>query len=295
MSILRYENVEWSVPFLFGNRRFYEYLRVFFSEIDLDCPVKSVYGHIKNKWNGWEFGVERFQNVGEELESATRLGMTPTINFSNYHIEESDLKDSYCNQMLDYGVSIKAKFIISSDLLYDYIKGKYPQARLVSSDIKALYELEKGKEVEFYKNLYDKYEMITLSPHYVKEGFLTDVEKYGDISKFEVVVNNTCLVNCDKFKEHNESVEKFETGKEGYVNYYQLCPRNSMDIKEGISKTLVLSREELDNIVGVGISKLKLNGFSFQPMLFPELISSYIFNPYSDYQHCGFKLDEAIS
>lgn len=289
MSILRYEGVNWSVPFLFANQAFYSNLVRHFGEIDIDLPVRDVYGFVRNKWNGYEVGSERLRNIGFYIKDIVAGNATPVINFSNYHLEEQDLKDRYCNDLLDYAVGLKAKFIISSDLLYDYIKSKYPNARLISSNIKALYEIEKGKESEFYNSLYDKYEMITLSPFYVKDGFLNDLDKYSDVSKFEVIVNDTCLKSCSKFKEHNEGVENFEMGKCEYIDYYKICPKNEMDIKDGITQTLVLSRKELDNLVyNAGIKNLRLNGYSLQPILFNELISSYIFNPIGNFQHVSW-------
>lgn len=295
MSLLRYENVNWSIPFLFNNLDFFDTILDFLATTDTQNPIKNLYGHIRCKWNGNQASVQKIKNVGGILQKVSFYKINPVINFSNYHLEENDLKDKYCNDLLDYGVSIKAMFIISSDLLYDYIKNKYPNARLISSDIKSLYELERGKEIEYYKNLYDKYEMITLSPNYVKDGFLKDIEQYSDLSKFEIIVNNTCIKNCSKMKEHNESIENFEMGKSEYIDFMQQCPKIHMNIKDGISNTLVLSRQELDNLVNnAGIKNLRINEIMGPSLSISSIVASYIFQTIGNYQHVGFRLDPKL-
>lgn len=294
MSILRYENVNWSVPFLFNNQYFFVNLAVKFHELEIKSPVKYVYGYMQNKWNGNEPGMERIIDIEAYLKQIGELGSIPVINFSNYHVREEDLDDIFCNKLLQYGIDSGAEYIVSSDLLYDYIKSKCPDAKFVCSEIKSLYELEKGYEVEFYNKIYDKYERITLSQQYVKDGFINDISKYNDISKFEVIVNDNCLVSCSSFKEHNESVEDFEMGKCEYFDYHRLCPKNQMSLKDGISKTLILSRQELDNLYNAGIKTFRLKGFCYNPVIYPEIISSYIFNPIGVFQHVGFMIDDCL-
>lgn len=294
MSILRYENVNWSLPFLFNNQYFFVNLANAFKNLEIESPIKSVYGYIKNFWNGNEPGMERLVDIELCLHQIKEIGAVSIINMSNYHIEEADLEDRFCNMLLKYGMENGSQFCVSSDLLYNYIKDKYPEAKFVCSEIKSLYELEKGHEVEFYTNLYEKYEKIILSPHYVKNGFINDISKYNDLSKFEVIVNNNCLISCGKFKEHNESVEKFEMEKENYVDFKNFCPKFQMNLSEGVSNTLILNRDELDNIVNLGIKNLRLNGFCYQPALYPEMISSYVFNPIGNFQHVSFIIDKCI-
>lgn len=295
MNILRYENIEWSVPFLFNNQYFFENLSNVFRKLEIPSPIKYVYGYIQNIWNGNEPGMEPVIDIALTLKKISDLGAVPVINFSNYHISKEDLSDRFCNILLEYGINQNAQFIVSSDILYDYIKNKYPDAKLVCSEIKSLYELEKGNEFDFYTNIYDKYERITLSPHYVKQSFINDIQRYTDLSKFEVIANNNCLISCDKFKEHNETVENFEMHKESYTDYNKLCPKYKMNVIDGVSKTLILSHEELNNIINIGIKNIRLNGYCFQPILYPEIISSYIFNPIGGYQHISIMIDKCIN
>jgi hypothetical protein len=198
--------------------------------------------------------------------------------------------------ILDYGVEAGAEFIVSSDLLYDFIKNRHPEAKLIASEVKSLYEMEKGNEIDFYKRIYDKYERITLSPQYVKDGFLRDFEKYEDVSKFEVIVNDNCLIACDRFKEHNEAVENYEREGAVYVDYYKHCPKNMMSIKEGVLDTLILSEYEINNLVeNFSIKHLRLKGFGFQPIIWPEILSSYIFNTIGEFQNVALEIDAAMS
>lgn len=293
MSIIRYKNVDWSVPFLFNNQKFLVNVISYLAQADIESPIRRAYGYMTNTWNGQEHGMQRFRDVGNALKEMAHLNVTSEICFTNYHLEEEHLKDRFCNELLDYGVAMQAEFLVSSDLLYNHIKSRYPNAKVSCSEVKALYEMEAGKEKEFYTRIYDKYEKITLSPHYVKRGFLQD--SYEDVSKFEVIANHTCLESCQFFKEHNESVENFELKRGEEINYYLQCPKRETTIMDGVSKTLVLSKSELDSVVfDKGITKLRMYGFNFQPILFPEMFSTYVFETMGNYQHLGFFVDRSV-
>lgn len=295
MSVLRYENVKWSVPFLFNEHIFLLNLCKVFSDAETKCPIESVYGHIRNKWNGGDCSVSRNFNVGQVFQDLKYLNLESSIDFSNYHLEESHLKDNYSNQLLDYGYSHGASFIVSSDLLYGYIKKRYPNAKCIASEVKSIYELKDGCEVDYYKHLSDKYDKIILPTKYVKEKFLSDVESYENVEKFEVTVNDTCLNGCPKLIEHIETIENFELGKAKYTDYYEFCPKKDIELIDGITRTLVLSKDELDRLVNeIGITHLRIKGFTFPMESYPEILSNYMFNTFGEFQFMANEIDDCV-
>lgn len=268
----KYKNVFWSVPFLFENHDIFFGLMKLYQDAKEKHPFTYAYGGLLNAWNGEEIAPMYLQNEINIPRFVFEDGVIPVVAFAAKNIDEEKLKDEFANEFLDV-YSPYSEFLITSDILYNHIKSRYPNAKCIASAMKSYYELERGKEVEYYKKLLDKYERVVLLPEYVKNGFVNDFNKYEDTSRFEVIVNNPCIANCSKRKEHYETVEM---GIE-----YKECPMKDMTFNDLYKNSLSLTHEEISKLVNeCGIKHLKLRAGKISK---GEAISAFLGYVLEDY------------
>ena len=268
----RYKNVFWSVPFLFENHELVFGLLNIIKEAGDPFPFKYAYGGLLNAWSGGEIAPMYLQDEINIPRFVFENEVIPVVAFAAKNIDEEKLKDEFANNFLDV-YSPYSEFLITSDILYNHIKSRYPNAKCIASAMKSYYELERGKEVEYYKRLLDKYERVVLLPEYVKNGFTQDFEKYEDTSRFEVIVNNPCIANCPKRKEHYETVEM---GIE-----YKECPMKDMNFNDLYKNSLSLTHEEISKLINeCGIRHLKLRAGKHSKGEFISSILGYMLSEY---------------
>ena len=257
MPQIRYKNVSWNLPFLFISPELLDLYFHVFQNYDVENPIKKLYGQIDNPWSACFLNL-KFSK--EELEQyfifIKSKNICPVLNFSCYDIPNSKLKDEICNYLLDLIESQNGEVILSSDKLFKYIKKTHPNIKCVASEIKSVFELKKGKEVKYYNELLKKFDRVILSPSYVKTTFLNDIEKYDDVSKFEVIINNNCIIDCPNEKNHQKTL--CEITKSNYKNLKNIeCFKNSLSLNKIIKNSTLLETEEVDNLVNnVGIKHL---------------------------------------
>lgn len=272
-TLLRYDNVDWDLPFLLGNHiKIAESFIEKVKEIEDKNPVKYLHGLISCKWNGEEFPVENYYNF--EFSSYVRKRQViPVFPFSNYNITDRDLRDGKSNLLLDKLYENMGEVEVSSDTLYNYVKRRFPFMKIIASPVKSYFELEENNEVDFYNKLLDKYDRVILSPHYVKEKFLRDYDKFSDISRIEIIVNERCLLNCPELKNCINTIPE--------IGEYTSCPKNNMALKDIYNNSVALSNDEVDKLVNeIGIKTLRIKGrnLGFEDTRFT--ITNYMLNKF---------------
>lgn len=290
MSILRYPDAVWSLPLLFNKND------------DLTSNIIKCYNDLNEQYNFINFGTfrckwsggrpSRIRNYDIEstvnyLTKVRQQGITPAFTFSNYHITEEDLNDKFCNEILDAAVKLNCQFIISSDLLHNYIKKLYPEAYCTCSVIKPYFELKNPDdgEADFYNRMLDKFDRVVTRPEYVKYKLKDEAHLISDLPRIEILLNQTCLPNCPFAAKHYTAIEKAEyTDSEDFDVDFQ-CPRIEQSIQEKTKNNVMLSPRELDFMVNeLKIRHLKLQGRDFNKKMVLFLLISYMFEPVGDAQ-----------
>ncbi len=290
MSILRYPDAVWSLPLLFNKND------------DLTSNIIKCYNDLNEQYNFINFGTfrckwsggrpSRIRNYDIEstvnyLTKVRQQGITPAFTFSNYHITEEDLNDKFCNEILDAAVKLNCQFIISSDLLHNYIKKLYTEAYCTCSVIKPYFELKNPDEGEadFYNRMLDKFDRVVARPEYVKYKLKDEAHLISDLPRIEILLNQTCLPNCPFAAKHYTAIEKAEyTDSEDFDVDFQ-CPRIEQSIQEKTKNNVMLSPQELDFMVNeLKIRHLKLQGRDFNKKMVLFLLISYMFEPVGDAQ-----------
>ena len=127
------------------------------------------FGGINCLWHGGRF-IQKEYSL-DEIENTISLYNTKGIPcrfvFSNHKITKEDLNDKLSNDILDILSKNELNgVIISSDLLYEYIRNKYPKMKIVCSVIKTCVETNNwiNETPELYNSLCEKYDFVVLNP-----------------------------------------------------------------------------------------------------------------------------------
>ena len=135
-----------------GLFEFYELYRVFLPlfrehrEWFYDwCEIGSIYGSPADcLWGGGRVGFGSARP--EDVAALTRAyGISARLTFSNALLREEHLSDRKCNalcRLFEGNGPVESGAIVCSDLLLDYIRGRYPGMYFVSSTTKVLTRFE---------------------------------------------------------------------------------------------------------------------------------------------------------
>ena len=105
------------------------------------CTIGSVYGAPAGcRWDGGRagFGEAKAEDAAGLMRE---YGISPRLTFSNSLLREEDLDDPECNRLcalFEKSGPVPAGVILTSDLLLDYLREKYPGFYFVSSTTKVL-------------------------------------------------------------------------------------------------------------------------------------------------------------
>ena len=266
---------EFFLPFgdAFLNRINLIFIKDFKNYLYKDTNISAVYGTFFNsKWNGGRGSKPKKVNYKEAylfIKQMNELGISVRFTFTNPLITEKELDDNIGNTLMKLGNNGMNGVIVASDILFKYLKKKYPRFHFIASTTKCLLNIED------YTNDYD----ITVLDYRLNknENFLNNIE---DKHKIEILVDELCPISCKYRKQHYENIGKFNLGYKN-VCCYCLDPKNNLienidfqKNKEVHSET-VLTNEEIDSLYSKGFNKFKLLGRFLADKKF--IINSYIY------------------
>lgn len=256
--------------------------------------INYVYGAPKCAWSGGRVSNITSQNVRfleQIIYKIKSYNVTPSFTFTNTSITKELLNDSFCNALLKIISKSSSEIILVSDLLYEYIKDKYPNIKLCASVLKSTYQNIKNlDETEHINKLIDRFDRVVIRPEYAinNDG---NFNKIKDISKIELIVNQACAMNCYCANKDYKLIELYDRKEISIDDFSKelknLCPRDKGEIKEINS----LPDSLTNKCINAGITKLKLNGrhLTFDNLLIA--LNNYFFSDDVDKE----KLNEEIN
>ena len=288
------EKVKWKVPGLFENDKIILLLHDLCKELNIRQPIQIVFGGILSPWQGGripQIDIIKEKELYELINKYNERGIRCNITFSNYRITKSDLDDYMgnlvCKVINDINSSNEKKIqngiIISSKLLSDYIREKYPYIEQTSSVIKPYYEYPKYDETpEYYNDLCNKFDRVCIRPeNNTNKNFLKKL-KYKN--KIELMVNQLCFYKCPLSIMHYDNSVKYSKDDVDAEKRIGFCQKKVRDIKT-IKEHLINNNEQIDKMISLGFYNLKLQGrgASAQTLLM-GIIGRYIFYPTGYFQ-----------
>lgn len=204
------------------------------------------------------------------------------IIFNNPLIEEKHLEDEYCNYFLENMYQKGNGVIISSDILYDYIKSNYPDYKLIYSCINGT-GCTQDEYKDFIKSKIPEYDLVVFDPNF---NHNYEFIKELDVNKLEILVNQPCIKHCDYTKKHYMRFAECALNREYIFKTNKEIPicihKRNVDINNDISKILqnemFLSFDQIDKLRELGITHFKLCGRDQPDNEFVVQFNNYIIN-----------------
>ncbi len=244
------------------------------------CEVGSIYGAPADCiWGGGRtgFGEESAEDVAELMRD---YRVSARLTFSNSLLRQEHLGDRKCNYLCELFSdchSVRNGIIISSDILLDYIKEKYPSFYYVSSTTKVLTEL-KDLEDEL-KRADFKY----VVPDFRLNKSLDELNKlpkrYKD--KLEFLCNECCYYGCTERKKCYENVSRKNLGEE-CQDHVCVSPdaEKGYRFSDAMKNPGFIGIDDICNIyIPNGYSNFKIEGRSLGSAIILEFLLYYMTKP----------------
>ena len=174
------------------------------------CDIGSIYGAPADCiWGGGRVGFGD-NNPQEVLALMREYGISARLTFSNSLLREEHLSDKQCNRLCAlFNETGGNGVIVHSDLLLEYLKGRYPNLYIVSSTTKVLTDfrqfLDEVNREDFRYVVPD----FRLNKAFEKLNTLTNAQK----DKVEFLCNECCWFGCTDRKKCYETVSRKNLGE----------------------------------------------------------------------------------
>ena len=244
------------------------------------CTIGSVYGAPAGcRWDGGRagFGEAKAEDAAELMRE---YGISPRLAFSNSLLREGDLADPECNRLcalFEKSGPVPAGVILTSDLLLDYLREKYPGFYFVSSTTKVLDNFrqleEELKRPEFRFVVPDfrlnrELERLMALPAELK-------------GKVEFLCNEACWFDCPDRKACYENVSRKNLGEdcEDHICVSPYADRGYRFSDAMENPGFIGIREIRDDYMPNGFSHFKIEGRSLGSAVILEFLLYYMTKP----------------
>lgn len=237
-----------------------------------DSKIAALFGSFDNCcWDGGrenkDHHILNLEDCSNIIRQINEMGVAVRFTFTNPLITERELNDFVGNKLMHVANNGMNGVIVASEILFKYLKEKYPNFHYVYSTTNCSMKLED------YINDYD----ISVIDYRLNKNkdFLNKLDK----SKIEILVDD-CCPSCEFRKQHFENIGKYNLGED--IDISCLNPNNygkydnPKNFYESLLRTMEnsLTYEEIEEYKKNGFNKFKLTGRS-QGRRF--LLDSYIY------------------
>lgn len=200
--------------------------------------------------------------------------------FSNELVEKKHLGDKRGNYFLESLHNDKNGVIVSSEVLADYIRKKYPKYKLILSLTK---KRDKNPK-DWFNKMLDRFDIVVLRPEEANEEFLS---QFNDVSRFEVLVNEICKWNCVYKDKHYSMINNANmSGDQNLIKVAQeFCVYNhiqhaKLNIDDLIyMKDCRMTQEHINKLKDIGIRNWKFSARQISPEVVYMDLNKYILEP----------------
>ncbi len=266
-----------------------DYIDLMRRGFDTTVGVEAMHGAPAVRWNAGRFS--KFAIDPGQLPAllnamhARGIGYFPT--FTNHLLDEKDLDDPVCNQILQC-VSRHTDLngvIVVSDLLSRRISQLYPQLRQVASIIKVTFDGGKGKP-DYYRRLGDRFHRYVVHPDDCRDMRLME---QLDRDKAEIIVNENCVADCPAREHHYELYARIQLATtpeemfrvQGEIDaVVQACQSPIHADKLGSRRrNCNLTHTEMKGLYDMGFRHFKLQGRADDPYMYCFDLTRFTLEP----------------
>jgi len=251
-----------------------------------------VYDGLNNcKWNGGRINRNVFYKKNRaDFYYKNKIGIA--LTFTNPDIF---LKCPVGNDLLEKFHREGNTIILINDELREYIRDKYPKYKLTYSitGIDKISVPMSDSDFERYKKLEEKYDLIVPRSEHIFDDRFKDL----DPSKYEIMLNDTCIYNCPHYTEHFKRIAKqnLVNGNPWEIFGEKSCldveecwlPRFNFNIgdkkamkEQGNNYGMDLKKNQIERLINVGIKNLKISGREMSSTNFKNELKSFLDKEY---------------
>ena len=244
------------------------------------CEIGSIYGAPGDcLWGGGRvgFGDQRPEDVARLMRE---YGISSRLTFSNSLLREEHLADSKCNALcalFERNGPTENGVILSSDLLLDYLRERYPGFYFVSSTTKVLTEfrqLEEELDREAFRYVVPDFR---LNKAFDRLNALPDEKK----RKVEFLCNECCRFDCRDRKACYENVSRKSLG-EDCDDHICTSPNSARGYRfsDAMNNPGFIGIDDIQNVyLPNGFSHFKIEGRSLGSAVILEFLLYYMTKP----------------
>ena len=228
----------------------------FLSQNLIDTNELVVYDGInKCDWNGGRINRDVYY-TDSLINYYYSRGVKIALTFSNHNI---DLTDPLGNELLEKFHKEGNALIIVNDELRDYVRKNFPKYDLIYS-ITGMGRLNiplQDDDVEFYKNLESKYDWLVPRFEHIFDPRSVELNK----TKWEVMLNDTCVWGCKYFDEHFKAIADENTARRPYSREVEECwlPKFNPD-KDSKYQEMDIEPPAMRKLREMGVRSFKITG-----------------------------------
>lgn len=225
----------------------------------------------KCRWNGGRINRDIYYNDGL-INYYYSKGISIALTFTNHNI---DLSDETGNHLLEKFHREGNSIILVNDSLREYIRERFPKYDLIYS-ITGMGLLNiplQDSDISVYKDLENKYDWIVPRFEHIFDPRANELDK----SKWEVMVNDTCVYKCKYFDEHFKAIANENTAGRPYSAEVEECwiPKFNPDI-ESRYNCMDIDEDHLQKLISAGVRSFKITGREMSDEVYYQELTKYV-------------------
>lgn len=284
----RPQPIQWKVPAFCNNDWIALSLLRMCKELGFARPFDIVYGAPQCAWQGGRPALMRQPLSDSELaarfEAYAQFGVRCALTLSRLDVEANAYDDVYGNRLLSVAESYRGQAIVADDGLASHIHTHYPGLETVASFDRALVDVVIGTsayddETAYYKNALEQFDEAVVRCEYALDSGRISQMTREQRAHLEVIVNQICVPDCQRGREHVEALERWGDG--GAIEPCQECFHVGVAarIDERLSRNVLLSNKRIDELAAAGVRTFKIGGRNAPIAKFLDLLGTYVFEP----------------
>ena len=242
------------------------------------CDIGSIYGAPADcVWGGGRVGFGD-NDPREVLALMREYGISARLTFSNSLLQEKHLSDKQCNRLCTlFNEQGGNGVIVHSDLLLEYLKGRYPNLFFVSSTTKVLTDFQEFVDEVNRDDFRYVVPDFRLNKAFDNLNTLTNAQK----DKVEFLCNECCWFGCTDRKKCYENVSRKNLG-EACGDHHCTAPGGNEGYRfsKAMTNPGFIGIQDIQNIyLPMGFSNFKIEGRGLGSALILEFLLYYMTKP----------------
>lgn len=228
----------------------------FLGERKVDSIELIVYDGInKCRWNGGRINREVYYK-DSLIDYYYSKGVSIALTFSNYKI---DVTDPLGNELLAKFHKEGNALIIVNDDLRKHVRANYPRYDLIYS-ITGMGLLNiplQDSDIAFYKQLEKDYDWMVPRFEHIFDPRANELDK----TKWEVMLNDTCVYGCKHWDAHFKAIADENTAGRPYSKEVEECWLPKFDFnKDSKYECMDIKPDAMRKLLDMGVQSFKITG-----------------------------------